>query len=264
MRYRNKVIWITGASSGIGEALAIRLAKMGNTLVLSSRDTDKLNDVKTRCEQMNSKCAVFGLDLSDEKSIVEVSNKVLRSFPTIDLLINNGGISQRSYIVETPVSVDRKVMETNFFGSVALTKSVLPRMIEQGGGHVAAVTSVVGKFGFPLRSAYSASKHAMHGFFDTLRAELQHKKIKVTLIVPGRIRTNISVNAVNKEGKKYGIMDSGQAQGMDVEKAARKIVRALEKEKKEFLIGGKEPLMVYIRRFLPVLYYRLVSRVRRT
>ncbi|MBN2347654.1 MAG: SDR family oxidoreductase [Bacteroidales bacterium] len=264
MNFNNKIIWITGASSGIGRALAIKFAKQGASLILSSRDETKLAAVKNECDAYTNNCAIFSIDLSNEENIIETADKVLKNYNRIDYLINNGGISQRSYTIETPVDVDRKIMETNYFGAVTLTKAVLPRMIEQGGGHIAAVTSVVGKFGFPLRSAYSASKHALHGFFDTVRAELKNQNITVTLIVPGRIVTDISINAINKEGKKYGLMDQGQAAGMPADVCARKIVRALAKKKKEFLVGGKEVIMVHIRRFLPRLYYKLASRLKAT
>ena len=261
MLYTNKVIWITGASSGIGQELALQFAKEKATLVLSSRNLSRLNEVKLECEKRGSVCHVFPLDLTIEKNINETAKQVLEKVKKIDLLINNGGISQRSFALETPVDVDRKVMETNFFGAVTLTKSVLPSMVANGGGHIVAISSIVGKFGFPLRSAYSASKHALHGFFDTIRAELYSKNIQVTLVIPGRIRTNISVNAIDKEGKAYGVMDEGQSAGMPVNQCVRKIIKGLKKNKKEILVGKSETLMVHIRKFLPGLYYKLARKV---
>ncbi|MBN2634825.1 MAG: SDR family NAD(P)-dependent oxidoreductase, partial [Prolixibacteraceae bacterium] len=158
--------------------------------------------------------------------------------------------------------VDRKIFEVNYFGTIALTKAILPEMIKNGGGHLAVTSSIVGKFGFPYRSSYSASKHALHGFFESLRAENVQHNIRVSIIVPGRIKTNISVNAINSEGKTHAKMDEGQDNGMTAEKSAEIICKKLIKEKKEILVGGKEVIMVHIRRFFPFLYYRLSSKVK--
>ncbi len=180
----------------------------------------------------------------------------------IDALYQFGGISQRSFVSETPVFVDRKIFEVNYFGTIALTKAVLPEMIKNGGGHMAVTSSIVGKFGFPYRSSYSASKQALHGFFESLRAENAKNNIAVSIIIPGRIKTNISVNAVNKDGETHGKMDDGQDTGMLAEKAAKKIIRQLNKQKKEINVGGKEMIMLTIRRFLPGLFYYMASRVK--
>ncbi|NCB09688.1 MAG: SDR family NAD(P)-dependent oxidoreductase [Bacteroidia bacterium] len=145
---------------------------------------------------------------------------------------------------------------------MALTKAVLPSMIENGGGHIAVTSSIVGKFGFPYRSSYSASKQALHGFFESLRAENVQQNIRVSIIIPGRIKTNISVNAINKEGKSHARMDEGQDKGMAAEESAKIIIKRLKREKKEILVGGTEVIMVHIRRFLPWLYYRLSSKVK--
>jgi short-subunit dehydrogenase len=165
-------------------------------------------------------------------------------------------------VSETPLFIDRKIFEINYFGAVALTKAVLPGMIKNGGGHISATSSLVGKFGFPYRSAYSASKQALHGFFESLRAENIKNNIKVSIVIPGRVKTNISVNAIDKDGKKHGKMDEGQDSGITAEKAAKIICRNLKRNKKEILVGGKELIMIHIRRFLPRLYYFLSSRIK--
>jgi dehydrogenase/reductase SDR family member 7B len=201
-------------------------------------------------------------DLSLEESVVSAARTVLSKGVIPDCLYHFGGISQRSLTVETPVTVDRKILEVNFFGTVALTKAILPAMISNGGGHIAVTSSVVGKFGFPYRSAYSASKHALHGFFESLRAENTNKNIRVSIIVPGRIRTAISVNAINSRGTTHGKMDEAQSKGMSAERSASIICRKLKKEQKEILVGGKELLMVHIRRFIPQLYYFLSAKLK--
>jgi short-subunit dehydrogenase len=265
MDFKGKTVWITGASSGIGEALAWEFARHGADLVLSSRNTEKLNQLaKGLSDQFQTTADVISLDLGHHDTILKAVEQFKSRHQKIDILVNNAGISQRSLLMETSVEVDRKIFEVNFFGTITLTKSVLPMMIEAGGGHIVVMSSVVGKFGMTLRSAYSASKHALHGFFETLRCELSKQNIKVTIICPGRIRTNISVNAVTRDGSLYGRMDEGQARGFSPEKFARRVVRAIQRNRKEVATGGKEILMIYIRRFFPWLYYILSTRVKPT
>jgi short-subunit dehydrogenase len=261
MIFKDKSIWITGASSGIGKALAIEWAKYKTKLILSDRDIDKLSEVKINCEEKGAECLAIPFDLTDPEAIIQAAKKVKESFSTIDILVNNGGISQRSLAIETPVSVDRKIMETNFFGAITLTKEVLPLMKQNQSGHIVVISSVVGKFGFPLRTAYSASKHALQGYFESLRAELNSDNINITIVSPGRINTNISFNAINHEGKIHGIMDPGQAKGISAEKCAKKIILAVKKNKKDILVARGESLMVYIRKFLPSIYYKMATRV---
>lgn len=256
---KDKVIWITGASSGIGEALSVSLAKEGAKLVLTARNEEKLQNLKTKCTSYTKDCMVLPMDLFLLESIPAAVEKVVANYGRIDMLINNAGISQRALTREADLSIDRKVMELNFFSPVALTKAVLPHMIKQNSGHLVAVSSIVGKFGFPLRSAYSSSKHALFGFFDSLRAE--EPQLDVTMVIPGRIHTNISRNAIGKDGKADGQMDPGQAEGMSADKCASIIVKALKNKKKELLVGNKEIIMVHIRRFLPRLYYKMAQKV---
>lgn len=259
---RNKAIWITGASSGIGEALALALAREGANLVLSARNKEKLEKVRSACLEHTSGCLVQPLDLLHPFQLEETVKSVQEETGGIDILINNAGQSQRSLAKETPVDIDRNMMELNFFSAVTLTKLVLPRMLAKQSGHIVVISSITGKFGFPLRTAYSAAKHALQGYFESLRAELKPDHIKVTIVSPGRIRTNISYNAMTQDGQPYNKLDEGQASGMDPDVCASKIVKAIKKERKELLVGGKEIIMVYIRRFLPALYHRLVTRIK--
>tara|TARA_R110000787_G_scaffold59922_13_gene135913 strand:+ start:8734 stop:9528 length:795 start_codon:yes stop_codon:yes gene_type:complete len=262
MNLTNKTLWITGASSGIGKAVALEFSKKKYHLILSGRKEQALKEVAANCEKNGSTTWVVPFDLGDENSINQAAELVLEKETKIDGLYHFGGISQRSFANETPLSVDRKIFEINFFGTIALTKKVLPLMIKNGGGQIGVTTSIVGKFGFPYRSSYSATKQALHGFFESLRAENIANGIKISMIIPGRVKTNISVNALDKEGNAHNEMDQGQDKGMSVSKTAKIIVSKLQRERKEILVGGSELIMVHIRRFFPRLYYYLSSRVK--
>ncbi|MEN8117473.1 MAG: SDR family NAD(P)-dependent oxidoreductase [Bacteroidota bacterium] len=262
MKFNGKTIWITGASSGIGKAVALELSNEKTYLILSDIDEKGLSDVAVTCEKNSCKTLVVPIDLNDESSIKSATQSVLEKKIKIDCLYQFAGISQRSLVSETPLFVDRKIFEINFFGAIALAKAILPHMIKNGGGQLAVTSSLVGKFGFPYRSSYSATKHALHGFFESLRAENKDNNIQVSIFIPGRVQTNISLNAIDKDGKTYGKMDAGQASGISAEKAAKIICRNLKKNKKEILVGSKELIMVHIRRFLPRLYYYLSSRIK--
>lgn len=262
MKLTAKTIWITGASAGIGRAMALKLSKSNNRLILSGRNEAALKETANQCEKNGSPVQTATFDLADPASIRVAVKKVLEQSPGIDCLFHVGGLSQRSLVKDTSMEIDRKIMEVNFFGTNALTKAILPGMIARGGGHIAVTSSLVGKFGFPYRSAYSAAKHALHGYYESLRAELKKENIRVSIIIPGRIQTNISLNAINETGGAHGIMDDGQANGMDVDLAASVIINKLAAEKKEILVGGKEMLMITIRRFLPALYYRISSKIK--
>jgi dehydrogenase/reductase SDR family protein 7B len=262
MKFKDKVIWITGAASGIGEALAYQSVEYGGKLILSDIDAAGLSRVVAICESSGATVLNLPLDLSSRESIEKAAGMALEHFGRVDVLINNGGISQRSLTWDTPLQVDYKIMNINFFGAVILTKAVLPHMMAQGGGYLAATSSITGKFGFPLRSAYAASKHATQGFFETLGLELAGKNISVTIAMPGRVRTNISMHALTGDGTPHGKMDPGQATGIPAERCARKYLDAIYKRKPEVLIGGKELMMVHIRRFLPALFYRLAGRIK--
>ena len=181
MLFSNRICWVTGASSGIGEALAYELAKEGAKLILSSNQPDELEQVKNKCLLETSFCEVIVFDLSNPDEVTRIAKETVHKFGPIYLLINNGGISQRSFAHETPIELDRKILEIDFFSYIILTKAVIPSMISSGEGFIAATSSISGKFGFPLRSAYAAAKHAIQGYFETLRLELQPHNISVTI-----------------------------------------------------------------------------------
>ena len=256
--FKNKVVWITGASSGIGEAVALALIDEGATVIASAPFLEELETVKNKASRPeNFHCVV--LDLLQPETLEPLAKRMIEQFERIDILINNAGVSQRALAVDTPIEVDRKIMEIDYFGAVILTKAVLPQMILQGGGHLVCTSSLVGVFGFPLRSAYSAAKHAMHGFFESVRIENYQHNIKVNIIIGGRIKTNVSLNAVMADGKAYGRMDAGQNKGITPEKAARQILNGIRKNKPEILVGSTELLMLRIKRWLPKLQ-RFLSR----
>src|SRR5258708_1449948 len=186
MTFTGKTVWITGASSGIGEALARELSARGARLILSARRADELERVASACADAE----VLPLDMGDRE---DVRAKTARVANRVDIAVLAAGISQRSLARETSSDVDRRLMEVNYLGVIELTKAILPSMLARRHGHLVAISSVAGKLGTPLRSGYSASKHALHGFFESLRAELradaQGKRIDVTLLCPGFIRT---------------------------------------------------------------------------
>jgi len=262
--FNNKCVWIVGASSGIGEALALELSAQKANIVISSRDEEKLKILAEKCRKNGSDCLVLPLDLKEIDSFDGKVDQVISVYHHINHLIISSGISQRSYIAETSLELDREIMEVNYFGNIALTKAVLPYMLKQRLGHISVVSSIVGVFGFPLRSAYSASKHALHGFYETLRAEHQQDGMSVSIIIPGRVRTNISLNALDKDGQAYNKIDDGQAAGISSEKAAGKILKGIQNNKKEILVGGSELFTVYLRRYLPYLFYKMISKIKTT
>lgn len=259
----NKAIWITGASGGIGEALAIELANRGARIILTARSEEKLNGVKARLKGDGH--VVYPMDLLRTEEIPKKVEALLREEGTIDVLINNAGVSQRSLAIDTALDIDRRIMELDYFAAVYLTKALLPQMVERQSGCIVTITSVAGKLGAPKRSAYCAAKHALHGFMDSLRAEVHKDNIEVLLVVPGSIRTDISRNALAGDGAKHGMLDPAIANGMPVEECARRIVNGIMRGKDEILIAqGKEKLAVYLKRFFPKLLTRMVRKVRTT
>jgi dehydrogenase/reductase SDR family member 7B len=261
--FKDKIIWITGASSGIGKALCLELAKRGAKIILSARNLEQLEIVK-ECLINPKEHFVLPLDLENSSNFVELKDKVINRYGKIDLVFNNGGVSQRGEAAETLMSVDRKIMEINFFGNIALTKAVLPVFQKQKSGHIVVQSSIAGKFGFYLRSSYSASKHALHGFYESLLLEEAKNNIFVTLVCPGKINTDISINALSEKGEKHSQMDHNQATGMTAEDCVLKMLKAVEKQKKEVLIGNKEIIAVYIKRFLPFLFWKIIKKQKAT
>jgi dehydrogenase/reductase SDR family protein 7B len=262
--FSGKYAWITGASSGIGEALVYEFVNRGATVIISSNDPPGLERVKTACGDRSSKVTCVPFDLSDTSEIAGLVDQQMKTNRRLDYLLNIGGISQRSRIDETPIWIDRKIFEINYFGTIALTKAVLPYMIRQKSGHIVATSSISGRFGFPLRSAYSASKQAIHGFFETLYLENKKNNIRTSVVIPGRVKTNISFHALDAQGKEHGKMDEGLAKGITPEKAAKVILKGIIRNKREIPVGSGELALLYVRRFCPGLFFRIADRLKST
>ena len=260
MDFSGRRVWITGASSGIGEALANAFHDAGARLVLSARREDELRRVQAACGgDPNTK--VLPLDVTDSAALPEKARAALAIFGGIDMLVLNAGITQRSRTRETDESVYRRLMEVNFFAPEAMARAVLPSMLAQKSGHLVVISSVAGKFGVPMRSGYSATKFALHGFFEALRAEEERNGIHVTMVCPGYIRTDISLSALRGDGRKHAKMDSELAHGMPVEECARRILRGVARRKNELVVGAaRERTLVYLKRFFPDLLTRMIGK----
>jgi short-subunit dehydrogenase len=262
----NKVVWITGASSGIGEALVYELIKKGARLILSARRKVELERVKGNCPlHVQPFIRILPLDLGEPSLLKLNTEAAIQLFGHIDILINNAGISQRSLAKNTAIEVDRQLMEVDYFGTVALTKALLPHFLKRKAGHFVTVTSVMGLIGTPYRSGYAAAKHALHGFFDSLRAELwkDSRSIYVTLVCPGWVRTNLTLHALTGDGSPLNQMDEATRKGMSPQRFAKKMVRAIEKKKEEVYIGGRrERWAVFLKRHFPLLFSKIVRKAK--
>jgi short-subunit dehydrogenase len=256
-----KVAWVTGASSGIGAALAQALSRCGASVVLSGRREDALRNVQASCSSAAAQLIV-PLDLTDSASIPMAVGRVRERFGRIDILVNNAGLSQRGLALEMPLEIDRRIMEVNFFGPIALTKAVLPLMLERRYGQIVVISSLLGKFGMAHRSAYAASKHALHGFFDSLRAEVHDAGVSVTLVCPGAVQTNASVNALRGDGTAYGVMDEYLKRGLTPDQCAEQIVSAIERRKREIYPARKERFALWLSRYAPGLFSRVIRKKR--
>jgi len=256
-----KIIWITGASSGIGEALALKWAASGIQLVLSGRNLNQLENVAGTCKKQGAEVLVLAFDLAVPEEVVSAVATVQSAFPRVDILVNNGGISQRSFLIDTPMEIARKIMEVDFWGHAGLTRQILPFMVKSGGGHIVVVSSLTGLFGFPQRSAYAAAKHALHGYFETLRLEHFRDNIRVTMVCPGMVKTNISIHSLTSTGGEHGLMDKGQEEGVSAAYCAKKIVKAVSSNSKEVIIGKKDVIMPYLKRYIPWLFYQIAQRI---
>lgn len=261
-KYKEKVVWITGASSGIGEATAYRFAREGAYVIVTALEADLLEGVVAKCRQLGAPDAkALPFDLSRLDELEGLAEEAWNAFGRIDVLYNNAGISQRGTTIETSMKVIHKVMDIDYFAPVILTKSILPRMVERGGGQLACTSSIAGVFGSKQRCAYCSAKGALYRFFETIGVEYYDQNIRVTVLVPGRVRTNISLHALEASGKEHGKMDAGQAKGITVEKAADVIYKAIARGRREKLVGSTELLMVYFKRFFPWLCFTISKKI---
>jgi dehydrogenase/reductase SDR family member 7B len=257
---KGKTVWITGASSGIGEALAYEMARSGARLILSARRSSELERVRAACMSAKNHIIV-PLDLEKYLGLENQITPVLKEHGPIDILINNAGISQRYLVAESSIDLDKKIMDINFLGTVAITRLILKNMLAHNKGQIVTVSSMLGLYGIQTRSAYSASKHALKGYFESLRHELFQTNIQITLVYPGYINTSISKNALLADGTHYNQMDSTHAQAMSVSRCAQKIIQAMNKKKAVVLISGfKERVGAVIAHFLPALFRNIAPR----
>jgi short-subunit dehydrogenase len=257
MNWKGKTVWITGASSGIGRALATEFAKKGAHLLLSGRKTEALEAVKAECSKASA-VDLLPFDLANYKDAEKWVAQALDRLGRVDLLINNAGISQRSLIADTSMVVVEKLMQVNYFGTVALTTALLPHWIERKTGKVATVTSLMGRFGSPYRSGYCGAKHALHGFFDVLRMEHEKDGLQVTLLAPGFVQTDIARNALVGDGQAQNSQDKATANGLTPARCAAQMRKAIEKKKFEAYFGKKEVMGIYLKRFFPRLLHKRV------
>ena len=261
MSFSNKIVWITGASSGIGKALAIELSHQNAKIILSSRKKEDLELVKKACKNLDV-VKIITLDLEDYSNLQNVADKAISAFGRIDILVNNGGISQRSLAKDTQITVDKRLMDINYLGTIGLSKAILPHFINNKNGQFVVTTSIVGVIGTPLRSSYAASKHALHGFFDSFRAENHQHNISVTLVCPGFVNTNVSKNALTGDGSPQEKMDTATANGIQPERFAKLMAKAIRKRKEEvYIAGAKEKLGVYAKRYFPKLLSVMIRKL---
>uniref|UniRef100_A0A8C6TDI7 Dehydrogenase/reductase SDR family member 7B n=1 Tax=Neogobius melanostomus TaxID=47308 RepID=A0A8C6TDI7_9GOBI len=264
---RDAVVVITGASSGLGKECVKVFHAAGARLVLCGRDASRLQQVvqelTNKSPQTSSKLmytpktVVF--DLADTSAVGRAAEEILACYGQVDVLINNAGISYRGNIVDTQLSVQREVMETNYFGPVALTQALLPSMIQRRSGHIVVISSVQGKIAIPCRSAYAASKHATQAYFDCLRAEIDQYGIPVTVISPGYIRTNL--RSMQSLGMLYvSVLDKTTAAGWDPKDVAQSVFRAVSLKSKDVVLAGSVPtLAIYLRTLVPTLFFKIMS-----
>ena len=253
---------ITGGGTGIGRSIAIHLAKEGCNLILTGLGIDDLNNVKTECEALGVKAWATETQLDDYRSIDQFHDYVMGLDIGIDLFVLNAGISQREKALDTDFSVDEKILKIDFLGGVYLVKKFGDMIKSADHVQFSVTTSLSGLFGFPLRSAYCAAKHALFGFYESL--ELEYPNINVTFLIPGRINTQISKSALMGDGTAHAKMDQGQANGLDVDKCGAIAVRAIKRQKHRKLIGRSELLMAHIHKYCLPLYYRLSRKISAT
>ncbi|MBL0050082.1 MAG: SDR family NAD(P)-dependent oxidoreductase [Bacteroidetes bacterium] len=262
MNIKGKVIWITGASSGMGEALALEANSLGAKVIISARNVEKLKSLSAQLGS-ESNHLILPFDVSKIENTDTLIKAIIEKFGRIDILINNAGIAQKSFAIETTQQVEQQIMDTNFFGIVTLSKAVAMQMIKQGGGQIAVTTSLLGKFGLPMYAAYCASKHALYGYFDAWRGELQSKNVSINIVCPGNINTNVSYNSLLGNGELMQQNSQAQAKGMDAKVAAKKILKAISKNQRHTYIGRFDILAVPFRNFAPGIFYWLIGKMQK-
>lgn len=258
MQFRDQVVWITGASDGIGAALAKVMAREGARLILTARREDRLREVADQCAP--AEVVVLPADLLELDGAEALAERALAAFGHIDVLVNNAGVSQRGTALDTELPVVRWIMDLNFMAPVALTRAVVPSMVARGSGTVVVTSSIAGRLGTPRRSAYAASKHAVEGWFESLRAELHGTGVGVLVLAPGYVNTGLSFRALNADGSAYGRRGAGDAHGITPEACAERLARGIRRGESDIMVGGKEVGAVYLKRWVPGLVRRFLHK----
>jgi dehydrogenase/reductase SDR family protein 7B len=258
---KNKIIWITGASSGIGEALAYACLKEQATVILSARREEELKRVAENPVHGSESFFILPLDLEQTEDVQEKVNLIIERYGRIDVLINNGGIGHRTKAINTSTAIDRKVMEINFFGTINLTKAVARQMQKQKSGKIVVVTSIMGKYGLPLYATYAASKHALYGYFEALRQELYADHVQVLIVSPGFINTDVSTKLLKEDGSPYGVKSESQKKGMSAGDCARGILKAIKSNRNHKYVGKYEIFSVYVKQYFPKIFYKLMRKM---
>lgn len=259
MHFENKVIWIIGASSGIGAALAKQFAREKALLIITARNTDKLQLLANELTQLTT-CVVLPADIARRDTLHSIVEDSLRQFGHIDIVIHSAGIGQRSMATDTSLAVYDQLMAVNFFAPLTITQYLLPHFKQSGKGHIVAVSSMSGLMGFPGRSGYVASKHALKGYFETLQVEHDIPDFYITIVSPGRINTPLPLSALTADGQPYNKMDHAQLNGIPVEVCAEKICDAIIRKKKHIFVARKERYLYWVRILFPVAYYRIARK----
>jgi short-subunit dehydrogenase len=254
----DKVVWITGASSGIGEQLCYQFARHGASLIISAPTLPLLEQVKANLAAYQVVVHTLSFDLEQLEVIPNIVTKALGYFGRVDILVNNAGIALKDWVLSTKLAVDQKVMNVNYFGPIVLTKHLLPHMLERGTGQIVVTSSLSGKYGVPKISSYAASKHALHGFFETLRSEIFNSGVDITIIVPGIIQTKITAHALKGDGSLFGKVDKTFQKAYPAEKAAKRMLQAILNRKEEAFVGGTEGISLILNRISPWLLRRFI------
>ena len=254
----DKVVWITGASSGIGEQLCYQFARHGASLIISAPTLPLLEQVKANLAAYQVVVHTLSFDLEQLEVIPKIVTEALGYFGRVDILVNNAGIALKDWVLSTKLAVDQKVMNVNYFGPIILTKHLLPHMLERGTGQIVVTSSLSGKYGVPKISSYAASKHALHGFFETLRSEIFNSGVDITIIVPGIIQTKITAHALKGDGSLFGKVDKTFQKAYPAEKAAKRMLQAILNRKEEAFVGGTEGISLILNRISPWLLRRFI------
>lgn len=265
MKINNTVVWITGVTSGIGKELVKEFLKYNCKMILTSRNQKKLEELAKEFDFSKEQVLLQTFDLFNYRDIPILVEQALQKFKKIDIIIHNAGITQRSLAIETDIEITEKIFALDFYTPVYLTKLLLPYIRESG--NITVISSVAGKIESPYRSSYSAAKHALYGYFESLRTELikMNQKINVLIVCPGFVKTNISLNAFKGDGSLYNQLDESTQKGLDPNFVAKKIIEAIKKEKKEIIIAGiKEKFALFLKKFFPNLFIKIISKAKVT